>query len=63
MKAIKSVFTFTCVVLAIAVLISPAYGAPKKMHQNEGAIGVQTGTSCVVGNRSRGQGFKFFVNY
>ncbi len=50
MKTIKSVFTFACVVLAIGVLISPAYGAPRKMQQNKGAIGVQTGASCVVGN-------------
>ncbi len=48
MKINKHFYTVTCIALFIGLLISPAYGASKKMQKNRGAIGVQTGTSSVI---------------
>lgn len=50
MKINKHFYTVTCIALIIGLLISPAFGAAKKMHNNRGAIGVQTGVSGVINN-------------
>lgn len=50
MKRMTHFFTTAGIMLVIGLLIVPAYGASKKRQQNKGAIGVQTGASCVVAN-------------
>jgi len=47
-KINKYFYAVTGIALIIGLLISPAFGASKKMQNNRGAIGVQTGTSSVV---------------
>ena len=48
MKINKHFITVTFIALIIGLLISPASGASKKMLNNRGAIGVQTGVSGVI---------------
>jgi hypothetical protein len=47
-KINKHFFTVTFIAIAIALMISPAHGASKKMQNNQGFIGVQSGTSGVI---------------
>jgi len=49
-KINKHFYTVTFIAVAIALIISPAFGASKKMQNNRGAIGVQTGSSQVINN-------------
>lgn len=50
MKINKHFYTVTFIAVAIALIISPAFGASKKMQNNRGAIGIQTGSSQVINN-------------
>jgi hypothetical protein len=48
MKINKHFYAVTFIALTVGLLIAPAYGASKKMQNNPGAIGVQTGISGVI---------------
>jgi len=49
-KINKQYFTVSAIALAIALMISPAHSASKKMQNNQGFTGVQSGTSGIIAN-------------